>query len=220
MNLPLATRVGGHKDQGLQPLVQRLKAQLQRNLFEHGRQQSVGLFKLAGADQDFDQVEARIVVPRVRGQSIFQLGLRGLQVARRHQLFSRLGFAFGQQGLFARNVFVQKFAQFAFGHGAHKAVHRLAVFQQNAGGNAAHAKGRSQLLLLVGVDFHQFEAPAIGLFRLFQQGAQGFARAAPGGPKVHQHGRGHGGGDHLGFKIFGRDINHGGQYFRWKRVKP
>jgi hypothetical protein len=183
-------------------------------LFEHGRQQGVCLFKLAGADEDFDQVETRIVVARVRGQSVFQLGLRGLQVARGHQLFGRLGFAFGQQGLFARNVFVQKLAQFAFGHGAHEAVHGLAVFQQNAGGNAFDAKGCGQLLLLIRVDFDQFEAAAVGVFHFLQQRAQGFTRAAPGGPKVNQHRDGGGGGDHLGFKIFGRDINHGGHYFR------
>ena len=129
--------------------MERFKAQLQWDLFERGCKQSLGRFKLAGADQDFDQIKACIVVARVGGQSLFEFGLRGFQIARGNQFPSGLGFAFGNQRFFARDVFVQKRAQFAFGDRTHETVHRLAVFDQDAGGDAFDAKGRGQLLLLI-----------------------------------------------------------------------
>jgi hypothetical protein len=49
-------------------------------------------------------------------------------------------------------MLVQEFADLAFGHGAHEAIDRLPVFQQDAGGNAANLEGTGQLLLLVGQD--------------------------------------------------------------------
>ena len=73
----------------------------------------------------------------------------------------------GQDLVFTGHMFVEEFSQFALWHGAHEAVHGLAVFKQHAGGNAFDAKGSGQLLLLVRVNFDQFEAAPIGDFHLF-----------------------------------------------------
>ncbi len=64
----------------------------------------------------------------------------------------------------------------AFGQRAHEAVGGLAAFDQHTRGDGPDAKGLGQLLLVVGVDFDQFEAAAVIGFELFQHGAQRFAR--------------------------------------------
>jgi hypothetical protein len=77
-------------------------------------------------------------------------------------------------------VLVEEFLDLAFGQGAGKAVHRLAVHHQDAGRDAADAEGRAQLLLLVGVDLDELEAP--GVFHLH------FSRIGPSDLQGPHHG--------------------------------
>jgi 5-(carboxyamino)imidazole ribonucleotide mutase len=67
------------------------------------------------------------------------------------------------------------------------------------------------LWLRIGIDFDQLETAFVSGFHFFEDRTQGLAGAAPRGPKIHQHGGGHGGFDDLGFKILYRDVHHGGQ---------
>ena len=115
----------------------------------------------------------------------------------------------GQRLIGGGHMLVEKFLDLAFGLRAHEAIDRLAVLHQHAGGNAANAEGRGQLLLLVGVDLDQLETAFVIDLGLFQHRSQRFARAAPRGPEIHQHGCLHRRGDDFGFKIFYGDINHG-----------
>ena len=106
---------------------------------------------------------------------------------------------------------VQRFPNDGFWLHAHEAVHNLAVLEDEQGRDAADAKGLAQLLLLVGVDLHQLEAAGVLGLDLFQQRADHLARAAPGGPKVDQHGRVHRGIHHLRIEVFNGHIHHGNQ---------
>ena len=159
--------------------------------------------------QQLDVVKTCIVIGRVGGHGVLQLLQRSVGVAFGQGV---LGFLFLDQGfgLFrAGHVFVEEFAHLAFGQRALEAVHGLAVDEQDAGRDAADAKRTGQLLLLVGVDLHQLEAAFIRGFELFQDRAEGLAGRTPRRPEVHQHGRGHGGGNDLCFKVFNGHINHG-----------
>ncbi|MNR27007.1 hypothetical protein D3C85_1442560 [compost metagenome] len=110
-------------------------------------------------------------------------------------------------------MLVEEGAQLAFGLGAHETVHGTAAHHQHAGRHRADAEHASELLLLVGIDLGQLETAGVVDLELVQQRAQGLAWAAPGRPEVHQHGHFHRGGNHLGFKIFYRDIDHGAKPF-------
>ena len=105
-------------------------------------------------------------------------------------------------------MFVQKLLDLAFSQGAGKTVYRLAIDHQDAGRNAADAKGCAKLLLLVRVDFDELEASGIGGFDFLQNRPQRLARAAPGRPEVKQHGRQHGSGDDFLFKVGNSNVNH------------
>ena len=74
---PLAALVGGGKHHGLQPVVQRVKAQLQGDLRQRRGQGSVGGFQLAHGDEQLHIVKAGFVVGGVDGQGLLQLGQGG-----------------------------------------------------------------------------------------------------------------------------------------------
>ena len=113
------------------------------------------------------------------------------------------------QLLFGRQVLVQKGLDLPLGQGAHEAIDGLAADQQHAGRYAADAKGLRQFGLGVGVDLDQLEASFVRQLQLFQQRADDFARTAPGGPEIDQHGNSSGGGDDFGLEVFDGGVDHG-----------
>ena len=56
---------------------------------------------------------------------------------------------FGDQFTFTGQMLVQKLAHLALGQRAHEAVGRLAVFEQDAGGDGADAKSLRDVLLVI-----------------------------------------------------------------------
>ena len=74
---PLTHRVGGHKGQSIEPLLQSFEAQFKGDLRQAGLEHGAGVFKLAHADQQFDQVKAHIVVFGVGLERFEQFGLCG-----------------------------------------------------------------------------------------------------------------------------------------------
>ena len=109
-----------------------------------------------------------------------------------------------------QQVRVQKIPNPVFVDVAGKAVHRLAVHHQDTGRDAADAKGLGELLLLVGVDLHQCEAPAIVNLDFFKQQAKRLAGHGPGRPEINQHGRGFGSRQDFLLKIGNGDVDHDG----------
>ena len=164
------------------------------------------------ADVLLDQLEAQVVVVRGLGHRLGELFQRVTGVGTiglgQHVLgFLRLGL--GGQLLLAGQVLVQEGLDLPLGQRAHEAVHRLTTHEQDAGGDAADAEHRGQLLFLVGIDLDQLEATAVLGLDFLQDGADHLAGAAPGGPEIDQHGGVHGRLQYFGFKGFDGDVDHG-----------
>jgi len=78
----------------------------------------------------------------------------------------------------------------AFGaRAAHLADH-LAVFKKEQGGNRADVELSGELLLVVRIDFANFDFAVVFSGKLVQQRGDHFAWAAPFGPKIHEDGFG------------------------------
>ena len=209
-----------HKPHALQPLLQRIKLQRLGNALDGLVQQVCGLLVIARGDEQAHIVKAGIVVAGVGLQGFGQFLQRSLGVSRLQQLLGFIHLGFGGQFVGAGQVLVQELAHLAFGLRAHKAIHRLAIHHQHTGGYAANAKHACDLL--VGIDIHlgQLEAASVFDLQLLQRGHQRLAGATPCGPEVHQHGHRHRSGNHLGFKIFNGDINHGSVPVQRARCAP
>ena len=197
----------------VKPLLERLKAQLAWNFAQLGRERRFGFFKAAQFDQQAHIVKTGVVVAGVHRQRIGQLFQGRLLVAAGQQRLRLVGFLLGNQFAFAGQVFIQERFDLAGSLRAHEAVDRLAAHHQDAGGDAANAKGLRQLLLVVRVDFDQGKAAAVVGFQLLQNRPKRLARAAPRGPEVDEDRLSHRRGNHVGFKILQGHFNHDGLGF-------
>ena len=199
---PLRTGIGVGKLNALQPLFEGHKTLRLRNALEWLLQQAGGFLGTTAGNQQAHVVKARVVVGGVGGHGFGQFLQGCVGVSGLHQLLGFFGLGLGVQGIFTGQVLVQEGAHLAFGLCTHKAIDRAATDHQDAGGHAADAKHGGNLLVGVHIDLGQSETACVVGLQLLQRGHQGFAWATPGGPKIHQHRRLHGGGNHLGFKIF------------------
>ena len=197
-------------------MFQGFKTQLQRNLRQRRSQRRLRFLEFAYGHQQLDVFKAGVVIRRVDGQRLLQLGQRRICIAFGQQIFGGIQVFFGQQLIFARQMLVQKLAQLAFGQSAHETVDRLAVHHQHASRYAAYTECLRKLLLVVGVDLHQLETPGVVELQFFQHRAQRFARPAPRCPEVQQHRDLGGSHNNFGFKILNSHINHGCQVHRNK----
>lgn len=77
-----------------------------------------------------------------------------------------------------------------FTHGADLRGLNLAIFEQHQGRDAAHGKLARGAGVLVDVDFDHLDFAVVAIGDVIHQWADHFARAAPFGPKIHQHRRG------------------------------
>lgn len=203
--------VDSYEIHSVHPALERVKALAHRGLGNHRRKRHLGIVLAAQQQQVLDVVKARLVIGRVGGNGFLQLFQHGFG-AGVGVVGGQFGFRLGLKR--RRQVLVQEFLDFSFGQRAGEAVHRLAVHQEDAGRDAADAKGFAQLLLLVGINLDQLEAAFVGHFKFFKNRAERLARAAPGRPEVNQHGNSHGSGNDFLFKIGKGDVDHDGAEVR------
>ena len=160
-------------------------------------------------------VEARGVVGRVDGHRLLQLVERGVGVALGDQRLGLLGLAPRPPASSLLGTCLSRnCADLRLGQRADEAVDRLALVEQHAERDAAHAERLAQLAgdlgLLVAVELGQLEAAGVGALELFEHRAERLARAAPGRPDVEQHRLLHRGVDQFGFEVLEGDVDHGG----------
>ena len=191
--------------------MQRLEAPHQPDLGQGRGKGAARIVQLAQLQQQLDVVKAGGLVLGRQQRRLLQFVQAGLWVVGIGRIADLDPGDLGLQHVGRRQVFVEKGLDLPFRLRPHEAIGRLAIDHQHAGRDAANAKGLAQLLLLVGVDLDQFEAAGVLGLNFFQQRADHLARAAPGGPEVHQHGGVHRGIYDLGIEVFNGHIHHGNQ---------
>ena len=153
-------------------MLQGFKAQLQGDLRHGGRQRHLGLCQLTHGHQQLHIVKPCVVIGRVDGQGLLQLGQGRAGVALGQQGLGLAQIVLGHQFVHAGQMLVQKLAHLALGQSAHEAIGGLAILEQDASGDGADAKGLGQLLFVVRIDLDQLEATAVIDLEFFQNGAQ------------------------------------------------
>ena len=220
-------RVGAARRAGLplrrNPVAECIELRIGGRLAQHRFEGGFGLCQRAAFEQQLDVVAARVVVGRVDRHRLLQPRQRGGRVALFEQRLGLVEFGLGLEFVRARHMLVEEGADLALGQCADKAVDRLALVEQHAKRDRAHAEGLAQLggdlRLLVAVELGQLEAPGVRDLELFEQRAERLAGPAPGRPDVEQQRLLHRGLDQFGFKVLDRDVEHGGLEVRACRLQ-
>ncbi len=195
-------------------MAQRVEAGVGGGLAGHRLERRARRIDQPALEQQLDVVVARVVVGRVDRHRLLQPLERGVGVAGGGQFLGDLGLGLGQHLLGGRHVAVEEGADLRLGQRADEAVDRLALVEQHAERDRAHAEGLAELAgdlgLLVAVELGQLETPAVGHFQPLEQRPERLAGPAPRRPDVEQHRLAHRVGDQVGFEILQGDVDHGG----------
>jgi hypothetical protein len=105
-------------------------------------------------------------------------------------------------------MLVEEGAHLAFGQRAHEAVHGLAAMSSTQVGMLRMPNMPASCCSWSESILASLKRPAYSTSSFSSTGPS-VLQAAPGRPEVHQHGHGHRGGNHLGFKILYGDVDHG-----------